>query len=90
MPESSIGSAGIDIDLPEKEVDQGLGEFESVRNVAASVCVDCFLPPRVELFCVERVGLLEENLRSRNNYADDRARCGFENPNGDGVICGWP
>ena len=86
----SIGSAGIDVDLLEKEVDQGLGEVKSVRNVAASVFVDCFLPPRVELFCVERIGLLEENLRGRNNYTDDRARCRFENPNGDGVICGWP
>jgi hypothetical protein len=90
MLESGIGSAGISVDLLKKEVDQGLGEFKTVRNVAASVLVDCFLPPRVELFCVERVGLLEENLRGRNNHADDRARCGFENPNGDGVICGWP
>jgi hypothetical protein len=87
---SSIGSASINVDLLEKEVDQGLAEFKSVRNVRASVFVDCFLPPRVELFCVERIGLLEENLRGRNNHADDRARCRFENPNGDGVVSGWP
>src|SRR5262249_57332936 len=89
--QGGFGGASVLVELREEEIEEGPGQQERIRDIAARVVIDGLLAPGVEAAGVERVGVCEEDLRGGNDHADGLAlpvvSAGEANgPNGHGVV----
>ena len=69
MLKRGFRNASILLQLLNEKVEQRFGKNERVRDVATRVFVDGLLAPRIELSCVECVGIGQEDLRRGDDDA---------------------